>query len=135
MPAWWMLADHIVRGVGNLGGAVAVMASQSRMNMRGPPSVEAGAVVGHVVDGDAVLLERSEANQGVGCLGGELPRVPEQVLQHGPHQLPIPFGRQVIRDRELDSALGLGGLQLGRDLPCEVAEVDLLAVQLRARYA
>ena len=66
---------------------------------------------------------------------GELPRVPEQVLKHDPHQLTIPFGAQSIGDRELDLALGLGGLQLSRDLPCEVAQVDRLAAQLRARDA
>ena len=97
--------------------------------------VEPDAVVTHDELAAIIVLAAGDLDPCVLAGRGELPRVPEQVLQHDPHQLPIPFGGQSIGDRELDLALGLGGLQLGRDLPCEVAQVDPLAVQLRARYA
>ncbi len=94
--------------------------------------VEPDAVVTHDELGATVVFACGELDPGMLAGRRELPRVPEQVLQDGPDQRPIPCGRQPIGDRELDPALGLGGLQLGRDFSCQVAEVDPVAVQLRA---
>jgi hypothetical protein len=44
-------------------------------------------------------------------LGGELPRVAEQVVEHDRQQLGIGVGRQSVGDHDLDLAIELRALQ------------------------
>src|SRR5262245_56745594 len=69
--------------------------------------VEPRAVVAHEVRGLAVDDRPTELDARAVAVAGELPGVPEQVLQHRPQQARIAGCRQALGDDQLHLPLGL----------------------------
>src|SRR5262245_17040999 len=73
--------------------------------------VEASAVVAHEVHRLPVLLRGAELDAALGLVARELPRVPEEVVEHHPEEATVPFCLQVGRDRDLHAPLRLEPLE------------------------
>src|SRR5579862_5648115 len=93
--------------------------------------VEPGAVVAHEEAGLPAHLRAAKLDVAGGMLGGELPGVAQQILQHNPQQPPVAAGHQVAGDIERDAALRLPGLEAAGDSSRHLAQVCTLAAHLR----
>ena len=71
--------------------------------------VEAGAVIADEVDGFLALFSAAKFNAGVRRTAGELPCIPEQVLQHDLHETSIGDDVAAGLDDALDLAVRVSG--------------------------
>src|SRR5438552_9025777 len=83
----------------------------------------------------ARLLGETELDPGRGALAGELPRVPDQVLQGRAQERRIARHDGSSGDHALHLTSGIAGTQLPDDFVREEAEVDAPVPDLRARHA
>src|SRR5882762_10038139 len=103
---------------------LAVQTLERAEQLVGEGHVEAGAVVLDEVPGLTRTAVDAELDPGRGPLAGELPGVPDQVLQDGAQERLVPLRDGPFGDHALDLTPVLALAQIGDDLPRQRAEVD-----------
>ena len=101
----------------------------------GVSHVEARAIVAHIERAASVLEGRPELDVAHRPLPGELPGVPQEVLEDDAHQPRVARGFDTVLDAKDHLAVRLTFLELLGDLSGEVAEADRAAPELGARQA
>src|SRR5450756_545697 len=117
-------------GAGELVGGVKPLERREQLVDVG--RVEAGAVVAHVVRGDAVAPVDPDLDVRLRLARSELPGVRKKVLQHDAQQRRVAVGDETVRHRRVDGALRLRLPQVGEDVARQRREVDLLTHHLPA---
>ena len=98
--------------------------------------VEAHTIVAHEVDARGVrraswvVIGRSKFDPGGGGLGGELPRVTEEVPQHHAQQPAVPRGGQSGGNGHRDLPLRIHLPQFGNHRLCQRAQIHRVVTQL-----
>ena len=119
-------------GAGELGGVVQPLERLEQLARIS--GIEAGPVIPHVAADRAVLAGRAgELDDRVIAVGGELPGVFEQVLQHGADQAAVRHHPDAVLDGEAHRAAGALGLKLTGDDRGLGAQIDRLPVHAGPR--
>ena len=101
----------------------SVQAMERREQPVGIVHVKAGPVITHEIEPCALPFRTPEFDPGAGLPAGELPGIAEQVFQHDTQQVSIADSDHSAGNHEFYLALRLCLMQLGGDLPRQIAKV------------
>ena len=134
-----MAADDALNGCEADAGALelgrAVQALERSEELVRVSLIEADAVVADEEDPLGAPRLGADLDRGRVALGGELPRVAEEVVEHRREQARVAVGDELVLHAEVDLAPGVTGAEPVAGLAGQAAEVDLLPQEVGPRQA
>src|SRR5713226_10653784 len=111
---------------------LGVQALEWAEQLFGIPHVKTRSVVTNEEHGDSFLLVCPDLDPRRRDLRGKLPGVPKQVVERHAHEPAVCLHQERICDAPFDVPIGVLLLQLLRDTPGDVGEINLIASEIGA---